>query len=73
MRYISIAAVGLLEEEGAGMMMMMMMRLCGVAALIAAAEGHGLLTVPTPRDGTTQAGSNKGELTHSTQHRRGLT
>eukprot|EP01043_Picozoa_sp_COSAG02_P091572 COSAG02_NODE_28279_length_592_cov_1.111562_2_plen_55_part_00 len=53
-------------------MMMMMMRLCGVAALIAAAEGHGLLTVPTPRDGTTQAGNNKGELTHSTQHTRGL-
>jgi hypothetical protein len=71
MRYISIAAAGLLEEEeGAGMMMMM--RLCGVAALIAAAEGHGLLTVPTPRDGTTQAGNNKGELTHSTQHTRGL-
>lgn len=39
----------------------MALRLCAVAAVLSAAEGHGLLTVPAPRAGTTQAGNNKGE------------
>ena len=31
-----------------------------LAALASGARGHGLLTVPAPRDGTNQAGNNKG-------------